>query len=89
MQTISARSRHPATASADAPATLHLLWRTGVGMAAWIDDGEVTELAEPLADALHGRRFRREIAIVDAAGRRRFVAAATLGLTSAVAVLDA
>ncbi len=89
MQTISARSKHPATASADAPATLHLVWRTGVGMAAWVDDGEVTELAEPLADALHGRRFRREIAIVDAAGRRRFVAAATLGLTSAVAVLDA
>ncbi|GAC52984.1 ATP-dependent helicase [Gordonia amicalis] len=69
-------------------APLHVLWRPGVGMAVWID-GEPADLPEPLRDAVSGRRFRSEIPIVDDGNRRRFVRAATLGLTSAVSLLDA
>ncbi|WP_439029457.1 DEAD/DEAH box helicase [Gordonia terrae] len=57
-------------------------------MAVWVD-GEVSDLPQPLRDVLSGRRFRSEIPVVDADGRRRFVRAATLGVTSAVTLLDA
>ncbi|MET4167088.1 MULTISPECIES: DEAD/DEAH box helicase [Gordonia] len=67
---------------------LHALWRPGVGMAVWID-GDVSDLPPPLRDLLDGRRFRSEIPVVDADDRRQFVRAATLGLTSAVTLLDA
>ncbi|MBR7192936.1 DEAD/DEAH box helicase [Gordonia sp. SCSIO 19800] len=57
-------------------------------MAVWVD-GDPSDLAAPLRDLLDGRRFRSEIPVVDADGHRRFVRAATLGMTSAITLLDA
>uniref|UniRef100_UPI003D8AD5CE DEAD/DEAH box helicase n=1 Tax=Gordonia sp. B7-2 TaxID=3420932 RepID=UPI003D8AD5CE len=60
-------------------------------MAAWVDDQHATsgQLPGPLAELLAGKRFRRDIAVTDDAGKRRFVATATLGVASTVALLDA
>lgn len=84
-------SGQPATDSAPKPSPaepLHALWRPGVGLAVWVD-GDPSDLAAPLRDLLDGRRFRSEIPVVDADGHRRFVRAATLGMTSAITLLDA
>ncbi|MDL9935641.1 DEAD/DEAH box helicase [Gordonia sp. ABSL1-1] len=59
-------------------------------MSVWVD----TTVPEPsiapeLGELLAGRRFRRTIAVVDAGRHRRFVPAATLGVGSAVTLLDA
>ncbi|NMO01980.1 DEAD/DEAH box helicase [Gordonia sp. TBRC 11910] len=50
-----------------------------------------TESALPphIDDALRTKRFRHKVAFVDADGKRTFVTSATLGITSAVAFLDA
>ena len=65
----------------------HTLWRPGIGMAIWLDTD--AELPEGLAQLLAGKRFRRDIGMIAATGRREFVAAITLGTSSAVAALDA
>ncbi|MEO9327338.1 DEAD/DEAH box helicase [Gordonia aurantiaca] len=70
------------------PAPLHALWRPGVGMSVWVD-GDPADLPEPLREALGGRRFRSDIPVIGDGGRRRFVRAATLGITTAVVLLDA
>ncbi|PWD44468.1 ATP-dependent helicase [Gordonia paraffinivorans] len=77
----------PASATAPSP-PLHALWRPGVGMSVWVD-GDPAELAEPLREVLGNRRFRSEIPVIGEGDRRRFVRAATLGITTAVALLDA
>ena len=56
-------------------------------MAIWLDTD--AELPEGLAQLLAGKRFRRDIGMIAATGRREFVAAITLGTSSAVAALDA
>ena len=65
----------------------HTLWRPGIGMAIWLDND--ANLPDELAQLLAGKRFRRDIGMIAATGRREFVAAITLGTSSAVAVLDA
>ncbi|WLP90060.1 SNF2-related protein [Gordonia sp. NB41Y] len=47
------------------------------------------EIPEPLRSLLSGKRFRRQVGVIDADGRRRFVATLTLGTASAVSFLDA
>ncbi|MEP9393450.1 DEAD/DEAH box helicase [Gordonia sp. VNK1] len=76
-------------------AALHVLWRPGVGLSVWDEtDGNDTEAAgspypEPLRSLLSGKRFRRQVGVIDESGRRRFVATMTLGVASAVSFLDA
>lgn len=65
----------------------HTLWRPGVGMAIWLD--AAASLPEGVSPLLAGKRFRRDIGVIGGGGRRDFVAAITLGTSSAVAVLDA
>ncbi|MGW0036556.1 DEAD/DEAH box helicase [Gordonia sp. NPDC003376] len=79
---------------------LHALWRPGIGLAVWVaatpgrGPGPDTEpwpdeIPEPLRSLLSGKRFRRQVGVIDADGRRRFVATLTLGTASAVSFLDA
>ena len=86
-----------------APPDVHAHWRPGIGLTLWLDrtagtaaaagDGDGTPdpstLGEPFRTVLSGKRFRREVGVIDAASHRRFVPAMTLGTGSAIAVLDA
>ncbi|MFT4128132.1 MAG: DEAD/DEAH box helicase [Gordonia sp. (in: high G+C Gram-positive bacteria)] len=81
----------PASGSAGDPGpSLHALWRPGVGLALWDDaPADRSALPDELRTLLSGKRFRRQVGIIDAAGQRRFVATITLGRSSAVTFLDA
>ncbi|OPX14507.1 hypothetical protein B1964_14845, partial [Gordonia sp. i37] len=86
--TLATRSGEP-SAPGGSVAGLHALWRPGVGLAVWEDATRTGELPDPLRSLLAGKRFRRQIDIIDDAGRRDFVATMTLGTASAVSFLDA
>lgn len=60
-------------------------------MALWDDTNpdSHTDYPEPIRSMLAGKKFRREVGLVDADGRRRFVTTMTLGTASATAFLDA
>ncbi|MFT4043427.1 MAG: DEAD/DEAH box helicase [Gordonia sp. (in: high G+C Gram-positive bacteria)] len=82
--------------------SLHALWRPGGGLAVWFDAApdsadsgaapgtvNLTALPESVAALVVGRRLRRDIAVIGPHGHRRLVSAMTLGVSSAVALLDA
>ncbi|MGW5523351.1 DEAD/DEAH box helicase [Gordonia sp. NPDC003950] len=91
---MSERSSAAAAPSTDTPPAvalgLHALWRPGVGLSVWDEtDDSGSDYPEPLRSLLSGKRFRRQVGVIDEAGRRRFVATMTLGAASASSFLDA